>query len=135
MIRPIIKYPDNFLRKKSRYREFNLDLIQDLKETMKANEGAGLSAVQIGNLDRGFVSIYDVNVNPVIISSEGHLSIKEGCLSIPGKEFYITRASKVKVEYTNENFVNIKKTLIGIEARVFLHEYDHLEGKLIIDYQ
>jgi peptide deformylase len=74
-------------------------------------------------------------VNPQVVTINGEpWAYNEGCLSIPKIREDVKRAEEVTIEYVDENFVPFTKTFNGISARVILHEYDHLEGKLFIDY-
>jgi peptide deformylase len=136
MIKKIIKYPNGLLRKKSIDTFASKKLIQNLKDTMIANNGAGLSAVQIGCLSRVFVTRSETYINPVILKCfDEKISIVEGCLSIPGVEVLVKRPSMITVEFTRENGERPIKILSGLEARVFQHEMDHLAGVLIVDYE
>ena len=65
---------------------------------------------------------------------EKEWSYNEGCLSIPKVREDITRKDTVTLHYQDENFIEHTTTFIGVTARIILHEYDHLEGKLFIDY-
>ena len=116
-------------------------LLDDMAETMKKSEGAGLAAVQVGVLKRVFVMQAGIDkplrecINPKILKEEGENKIKvEGCLSVPGKCGNVERPEKVWVEYQdrNGNLVSNKK-LTGFEAKCFCHEFDHLNGILYID--
>jgi peptide deformylase len=79
--------------------------------------------------------IKSVFINARVIALEGkEWSYNEGCLSIPKIREDVMRAEAVVLEYYDENFVKHTKTFNGITARVILHEYDHIEGKLFIDY-
>ncbi len=117
-----------------RFRNF----LDDMFETMKASEGVGIAAPQVGVLLRACViavddkSRYDM-INPVIIAREGSVVDNEGCLSCPNLFGDVERAEKVRVEYTNR--FGKRKTLDadGLLARCIQHELDHLDGKLFID--
>lgn len=106
-----------------------------LFDRMKELGGVGLSANQVGLNIRAFVMGFDdqarVNVfNPVILEHLGEeVSIKEGCLSFPGLFMTVRRPSSIRVKYQNELGEEIDTILTGLSARVFLHEYDHMEGK------
>jgi peptide deformylase len=79
--------------------------------------------------------IKSVFINARVIALEGkEWSYNEGCLSIPKIREDVMRAESVVMEYYDEQFVQHTKTFNGITARVILHEYDHIEGKLFIDY-
>lgn len=133
-------------------------LIEDMWETMYASNGVGLAAPQINRDIRLFVvdsaqifgnmdaddddrkhpdapGVKQVFINAHIKSLNGEeWAYNEGCLSIPKIREDVYRAAEVTLEYVDENFVPHKKTFNGITARVILHEYDHIEGKLFIDY-
>jgi len=113
-------------------------LIQSMLQTMYAHKGIGLAAPQVGINKKIFVADIGegpvVVVNPHILNVEGAWKMEEGCLSIPGVSVEIERPKKIIVEYTDENNKLVKCEMDEMMARVFLHENDHLEGKLILDY-
>ncbi|MGN6418769.1 MAG: peptide deformylase [Pseudobacter sp.] len=133
-------------------------LIEDMWETMYASNGVGLAAPQINRDIRLFVidsaqifenmddddddrkhkdapGVKQVFINAHVKSLNGEeWAYNEGCLSIPKVREDVYRAEEVELEYVDENFVPHTKTFNGITARVILHEYDHIEGKLFIDY-
>lgn len=132
-------------------------LIEDMWETMYASNGVGLAAPQINRDIRLFVvdssqifanqdedekgkypdepGIKQVFINAHIKALNGkEWAYNEGCLSIPKIREDVTRHEEVTLEYVDEQFVPHTKTFNGITARVILHEYDHIEGKLFIDY-
>jgi peptide deformylase len=133
---------DEILRKRSREVETVDDrirlLMNDMVETMYANEGVGLAAPQVGILKRVIVidvedgSVYKM-VNPNIISKSGEQTGQEGCLSVPEKKGIVSRPMNVTVEYTNEKNETVKLNAEGILARAVCHEIDHLNGVLFID--
>ena len=112
-------------------------LLDDLKETDRAENGAGLAAPQIGVNKR--VVVVDVAegyyelVNPVIVSKKGEQTGPEGCLSVKGKQGTVTRPYKVKAEYRDRNGKKHKLTAEGFFARAVCHELDHLDGILYTD--
>lgn len=114
------------------------DLAKDMLETMYQANGVGLAAPQVGVSER-MVTI-DVGagpiilINPEIIKSEGENRDVEGCLSLPGRNEYITRADRVSVTAVDLNGKKINLTGEGLLARAFQHEIDHLNGILFIDY-
>jgi len=126
------------LKQKMPYFDFNNAPINpkflaiSLIETMVKNRGVGLSANQVGLPYRVFVmgaeKVGFACFNPEIIESSGIDSFDEGCLSYPGLFLPIKRASKIKVRYTDFNGINKEETFTGFTARIFQHEYDHLEG-------
>ena len=113
-------------------------LISAMFETMIAYKGVGLAAPQVGISEQIFVvdtgkAIFAA-INPKVIKSTGSDVMEEGCLSIPRVLVDIKRAKNVLVEFTDLNNRQVRAQLNGLEARVFLHEFDHLQGKLILDY-
>ena len=159
MILPIVAYGDPVLRKvgKEIDKEYpQLEkLIADMKETMYNAQGVGLAAPQIGKDIRLFLidaspfaddedlSEEDRNVlknfnrvfiNAKIIKEEGdEWAFNEGCLSIPNVREDVFRQEKITIEYQDENFENHTEVLSGLAARVFQHEYDHIDGVLFTD--
>jgi len=113
-------------------------LIAAMFETMLACKGVGLAAPQVGINEQIFVvdTGQDVfaAINPKIIKTAGSEVMEEGCLSIPRVLVDIKRAKTVWVEFTNEENTQVRAQLNGLVAKVFQHEYDHLQGKLILDY-
>ncbi len=112
-------------------------LLDDMKETVRAETGAGLAAPQIGlplrvvviDVDEGFFEF----VNPVIVAEKGEQTGPEGCLSVKGKQGTVTRPNKVKVEFRDRTGKKHKLTAEGFFARAVCHELDHLDGVLYID--
>jgi peptide deformylase len=139
----IIKYPNDFLRKKTReIKDFKnpelLKLVSDMAKTMDAEKGIGLAAPQVGSDLRLCMARVDNNlfllINPVIYSSSRAKEVfEEGCLSFPGKFFPIERPVKVKIKSRNLEGKKVKLKVEGLLARVLQHEIDHLDGVLIID--
>lgn len=132
------------LHKKSVPVEFGTDLsliIQDMKKTMKYYNGVGLSAPQINIHQRFFImnpSIFnfDSNIITVINPEIDYYStntdrLEEGCLSFPDKYKMVSRNKMIHVKYYDENWKEHSKYLRNISARIFLHEFDHLNGKTI----
>jgi len=113
-------------------------LINALIDTMHQNKGIGLAAPQLGINQRIFVA--DVGdgpiavVNPVIVKKSGSATLEEGCLSIPGISVEIKRPSKITVKYIDQNNKKVMREFSDLKARVILHETDHCNGKLILDY-
>ncbi len=141
-IRKVLTEEDETLRKKSKIvTEFDDRLgllLDDMAETMKKYEGAGLAAVQIGVLKRCFVMDTGNGlkecINPQILREEGVNKVKvEGCLSVPGKCGTVERPDKVWVEYFNRHGEKQTKKFTGFEAKCFCHESDHLDGILYTD--
>lgn len=112
-------------------------LIKDMKQTMRAAEGIGLAAPQVGVSQR--VIVVDTGgdviamINPVIEQSSGEEIDVEGCLSIPGKRGYVKRASEIVVSGLQEDGTPVRYRAEGLVARIFQHEIDHLDGVLFID--
>lgn len=137
----VVQTGDPVLREKcAEVKVFNKDLwtlLDDMKETVRAESGAGLAAPQIGvalravviDVDEGFFEL----VNPVIVSFKGEQTGPEGCLSVKGKQGTVTRPYKVKAEYRDRNGRKHKLTADGFFARAVCHELDHLDGKLYTD--
>ena len=160
MILPVVAYGAPILRKISEpiaADYTNLDvLIEDMWETMYASNGVGLAAPQINRAIRLFVmdseqiftnsepedeaysdapGIKRVFINPQIMETGGKDWIyNEGCLSIPKIREDVLRPESVTLSYMDEQFVAKTETFHGITARIIMHEYDHIEGKLFIDY-
>ncbi len=161
MVFPIVAYGHPVLRKVAK--DINPDypglpkLIDDMWETMYASAGVGLAAPQINKDIRLFVvdtaqmfagmkeqekesypddpGIKEVFINAHVVELDGEeWSYNEGCLSIPKIREDIFRHETVTLEYVNADFEPREKTFTGLSARVILHEYDHLEGKLFIDH-
>ena len=113
-------------------------LIAAMFETMIACKGVGLAAPQVGINEQIFVvdtgkEVFAA-VNPKIIKTAGSEVMEEGCLSIPRVLVDIKRAKTVWVEFTDGENQRVRAKLNGLVAKVFQHEYDHLQGKLILDY-
>ncbi len=161
MILSIVAYGAPVLRTVSKEIDKNYpgleQFIEDMWETMYASNGVGLAAPQVNRGIRLFVmdskQIFDnqeedekgsfpdepgiksVFINPKVISLDGkEWPYNEGCLSIPKIREDVMRNEVVTLEYQDEEFNKHTTTFNGITARVILHEYDHLEGKLFIDY-
>ena len=159
MILPIVAYGDPVLRKvadaiDAAYPDLE-KLINNMKETMYNASGVGLAAPQIGKAIRLFLidaspfaedddlseeertvlkSFNRVFINPKILEEEGEEWLfNEGCLSIPEVREDVSRQPKITIEYQDENFTIHTETLEGLAARVFQHEYDHIEGILFTD--
>ncbi|HEX8974774.1 MAG TPA: peptide deformylase [Patescibacteria group bacterium] len=114
------------------------ELISCMLETMRANNGVGLAAPQVGSNLRLCVIEADgetyVLINPKITSrSKNKIVSEEGCLSFPGQFFPISRCAEVQVRYTDQTGKETKVKGRGLLARALQHEIDHLDGILIID--
>ena len=140
-IRNIIQVGDPTLRKKSfevtDFGEKTQILLDDMKQTLKKAEGAGLAAPQVGILRRIFVvdtkEGYFECINPEILSSSGSQTDNEGCLSVKNKYGLVERPMKVKLKAFDRNGNPFILNAQGFLARAICHEYDHLEGILYID--
>ena len=159
MILPVIAYGDPVLRKigveiDEDYPKLE-ELINNMRETMENAQGVGLAAPQIGKAIRLFIidtspfaesdeleeeekaylkEFNRVFINAKILKEDGEeWAFSEGCLSIPNINEDVTRNETISVEYVDENFKKQKETIEGLAARVFQHEYDHIEGVLFTD--
>ena len=159
MILPIVAYGDPVLRKECKDIDADYpnlkELIVNMKETMYNASGVGLAAPQIGKAIRLFLidaspfaededldeadretlkTFNKVFINAQILEEEGEeWSFNEGCLSIPDVRQDVLRQPKVTIEYQDEDFKTHTEVLEGLAARVFQHEYDHIEGVLFTD--
>ena len=161
MILPIVAYGSPVLRKMSQdisqdYPELKT-LIENMWETMYNSNGVGLAAPQINRDIRLFVmdsaQIFEnqeeedkgkypdepgfkgVFINAHVVSVDGKKwSYNEGCLSIPRIREDIDRHESVTIDFVDEHFKPQQRTFNGLTARIILHEYDHIDGKLFIDY-
>ena len=141
-IRKIVKYGDETLRRVCRpVEEINpriLTLLDDMAETMRAANGCGLAAPQVGILRR--IAVVETEpgelielINPKIIAYAGEQREQEGCLSIPEKWGITVRPAHVTVRATNRRGEEFEVTGSGLLARALCHEIDHLDGKLFVD--
>jgi peptide deformylase len=112
-------------------------LVNVLFQRMKELGGIGLSANQVGVDRRLFVMGVDnpiAVINPEIVEYIGkEESFREGCLTFPGMFLYITRPVSIKVKFQTVQAELVETVMTGITARVFQHEYDHMEGKLFTE--
>ncbi|MBX2964613.1 MAG: peptide deformylase [Cyclobacteriaceae bacterium] len=156
MIYPIVMYGDPVLRQRATDVEPGTDLkqlIDDMFETMHAAQGIGLAAPQIGKSIRLFVvdgtglekdddeaeegmeDFKKAFINPEMLDELGTpWAFEEGCLSIPNIREKILRKETIRIRYYNENWELKEEEYDGMKARIIQHEYDHIEGKLFIDY-
>jgi peptide deformylase len=113
-------------------------LVEDMFETMRAAQGIGLAASQVGRLER--VAIVDVDndpivlINPEIVAESGSERAEEGCLSIPDIYGDVDRSARVTVRATDLEGNVFEREATELLARALQHEIDHLHGKLFIDY-
>ena len=159
MVLPIVAYGDPVLKIKAK--EIAKDypnlktLIENMHETMHGAFGVGLAAPQIGlpirmflvdtspfadddvleDEERAFLKDFKHTfINPTILEETGdEWAFNEGCLSIPDVREDVFRKPNIKVEYLDEDFKKHTIELDGLAARVFQHEYDHIEGVLFTD--
>lgn len=150
---PVTVYGDPQLRKVAK----NIDkddpklkeIIENMWETMYYSDGVGLAAPQVGMSIRLFVidassgadeepeleNFKKVFINPEIVDTDGEEWVmNEGCLSLPEIREDVSRPDEVTLRYFDEEFNEHEETFKGFAGRVIQHEYDHLEGKLFIDY-
>ena len=114
-----------------------------LKENMMHYEGIGLSANQIGISERVFIMMLNMETeetitcfNPRIIKRyDDNVWCEEGCLSFPDEIINVERPDRIVVKYEDEDKKDHKIKLSGMAARVFLHEFDHLEGIVFTERQ
>lgn len=147
MIYPIVKFGDPVLEKRAEsvtvFDEELKKLVEDMFESMYAAHGVGLAAPQIGISKR--LAVIDVTfkedpeaklvlANPEIIHTEGRHSQNEGCLSIPDFRENVTRPRKVTIRAQDATGKFYEKTGEELLARAFLHETDHLNGKLYMSH-
>jgi len=144
-ILPIKTFPDPILKQKTKKIEESeiknpemKELVLDMFDTLKANNGLGLAATQIGKSLKLCVLKFDgksfVLFNPKIKSKSWMKEIaEEGCLSFPGIFIPVKRSKKVKVEALDKNGEKIFLKAEGLFARALQHEIDHLEGILFIE--
>ena len=114
-----------------------------LKENMMHYDGVGLSANQIGIGERVFIMVLNMETeetitcfNPRIIKRyDDNVWCEEGCLSFPDEIINVERPDRIVVKYEDEDGKDHKIKLSGMAARVFLHEFDHLEGIVFTERQ
>ncbi|MCE2514975.1 MAG: peptide deformylase [Acidobacteria bacterium] len=146
MIRPIVRYGDEVLRRRAEdVAELTAEvrsLIDDMVETMYAAPGVGLAAPQVGVPLRVFVADPSVGrnvddlvvlVNPAVVEKEGVQSEEEGCLSVPGFAAKVRRPSRLVVRGLDRDGETIEVEGTGLLARALQHELDHLDGSLFLD--
>ena len=152
MILPIVAYGQVILKKKANEVDKGFtgitELLNNMWETMYNAQGVGLAAPQIGLSKRIFIidtkqsleedkkidGIKQAFINPIKLSEDGEIwTYEEGCLSLPNIRGDVDRQEKVRLRYQTENYEIKEELFDGINARVILHEFDHLEGILFID--
>ncbi len=140
-IRNVVQVGDDVLRGKclpvEAFDEKLHLLLDDMKETVKAEQGAGLAAPQVGVLKRAVVVDVDEGyfefINPVIVQQKGEQSGWEGCLSVKGKSGIVSRPMKLTLTYQDRYGEKYLLKAKGFFARAICHELDHLDGILYID--
>ena len=140
-IRNVVQVGDEVLRQKcfvvEHFDESLFKLLDDMKDTVKKEKGAGLAAPQVGVLRR--VAVVDVEegyfefINPVITAQKGEQTGWEGCLSVRGKSGVVSRPMKVTLAYQDRAGEKHVLKAKGFFARAICHELDHLDGVLYID--
>jgi len=140
----VVCYPDPVLKKRCRPVEEFGEQLSDLAHRMLAlmhqGDGIGLAAPQVGILIRMFV--YNVTgepeddgicINPTLSDAKGSHELEEGCLSLPGVEVPVRRATTISIRAQDVFGSQFEQTGSELLARVWQHETDHLDGRLIID--
>lgn len=143
-MKPLVYYPDDRLvvpaEPVERIDTATGELARQMIATMQDNRGIGLAGPQVGVMERLFVVRVPedeprVFINPLITAvSPDTGRYEEGCLSIPGVYADVTRPREITVEAWDEKGNRFSLDAEGLLARVILHEYDHLEGRLFIDH-
>lgn len=153
MIYPIVLYGSPILRKIAREVDKDFpalkELVEDMFETMYVSDGVGLAAPQIGKSIRiividgsamaeddptleGFRKAF---INPEIVEEYGEpFTFIEGCLSLPAIREEVERPGTIRVRYSDVDFNRFDETYTGIKARIVQHEFDHLQGILLVDH-
>jgi peptide deformylase len=151
MIYPIVMYGDPVLRQRAKNIEARTDvqqLVADMFETLGAANGIGLAAPQIGKSVRlfivdgtgledepGMADFRKVFINAEMLDQAGSpWEFEEGCLSIPNIREKVARKGQLRIRYYDENWNLQEEEYDGMKARIIQHEYDHIEGKMFIDY-
>ena len=139
----ILKHPNPFLRSETKeikeITKETLAYLEQMKKLLKEANGVGLASIQVGLSEAMFLMEEKKEVlsiiNPKIIKySEETSLMEEGCLSIPTVNAMVKRPISIEVKYQNEKGEEIVRKLEDFSARVFQHEYDHLNGILFIDH-
>ena len=144
-MRELVLEDDPILAKRGQLFDFNnpqedpIKLTEELFSAMVKYEGMGLSACQIGVDLKVFVMRFNGDAiacfNPrITYYSEETTYMKEGCLSYPGLFFPVTRAQGINVSYSGKEGDEMNASFIDISAKIFQHEYDHMLGKLYVEY-
>ena len=141
--RKVVLKEDPILRKQSRvvtkFDERLWELLDDMADTMYADEGVGLAAVQVASLKRAIVvDLQDGDgltelINAEVTREEGIQYEIEGCLSIPGEYYETIRPEKITVEYDDRYGKHHVEEVEGFRAVCYCHEIDHTNGILFLD--
>ncbi len=150
---PILAYGEPVLKARAKPIEKDHEglnqLIEDMWETMYKAQGVGLAAPQVGHSIRLFVidaspfaeeepelqDFKKVFINAEILDESGQPWLfNEGCLSFPELREEIRRHPTIRMRYQNEDFEHFEETFSGLKARIIQHEYDHIEGILMVDH-
>ncbi len=140
-IRNVVQVGDDVLRQKcfpvEEFDEKLVSLLEDMRDTVKREQGAGLASPQVGVLRRAVVvdveEGYFEFINPVIVQQKGEQTGWEGCLSVRGKSGVVSRPMKVTLVYQDRTGEKHTLKAKGFFARAICHELDHLDGVLYID--
>lgn len=137
MIQPIVLYPNPILHHQCFHtpsKEELRSLEQDMRDTIQHYQALGIAAPQLGKLWTVFMIGGTLCINPITIRKSNSSCVEEeSCLSIPGIRVAVERSATVTGKYTLVTGEEIEVKLVGLDARVWLHEMDHLDGVLIID--
>ena len=140
-IRQVVQVGDEVLRQKcfpvEKFDEKLWQLLDDMKQTVRFEKGAGLAAPQVGILRRAVICDVEEGcfefINPRFLHQSGEQSDVEGCLSVKGKQGTVSRPFKVKIAYQDRFGKEHTLAAKGFFARCICHELDHLDGILYID--
>lgn len=141
-LRNVVKRGDPILSKKCRevpkVTDHIREVLEDMLETMRANDGVGIAGPQVGMLRRMFVAepepgrVYFM-INPEITERIGEQECSEGCLSVPGMFGTVKRPEKIHIKALDLDGNPVVYDFEGFDADVMCHEYDHLDGILFTD--
>lgn len=108
-----------------------------MRDLLFQSDGVGLAGPQVGLLLNVFVTNFDpfIFINPLVVGKSKKVWAHEGCLSLPNVIVEVPRFSKAAVTYYDLDGKEHKRTFNDLEARIIQHEYDHLQGRLILEYQ
>ena len=139
----ILRYGEPVLREKAlkveKFDDEIRDIIDRMYSILEASGGIGLAAPQVGLSLRLFVyrvgedEQFHALVNPVIVRRNGEETMIEGCLSIPGLRGEVTRSVRITIAGIDENGEHVRIKSVGLKARMYQHETDHLDGVLFVD--